>query len=86
MMKGVRVIRAAYVFSPNGAIATPGYFAGMDLHTRRQHLPRKCDLCDRPMHLLGTLPPSARHPGQHIYKCTECKYATADEAPLRTVN
>jgi hypothetical protein len=51
----------------------------MDLPARHQHPLRKCDLCDRPMHLLGTLSALGSHPGQRVYKCTECRYATADE-------
>jgi hypothetical protein len=55
----------------------------MDRHTRHPHPPRKCDLCDRPMHLLGTVSAVGRRAGRRVYKCTACGYATADAVERR---
>src|SRR5262245_35447227 len=51
---------------------------GMDQYTNDQHPPRHCDLCARPMQFLSTLPALGSYRCQRVYKCTECRYATAD--------
>jgi hypothetical protein len=42
---------------------------------------RKCDICHAPMALVSTLPATDRFPMQHVYKCSDCKFAIAVTVP-----
>ena len=40
--------------------------------------PQKCHICESPMVLISTLAAIGTFPMQRIYKCTACKFATAE--------
>jgi hypothetical protein len=40
--------------------------------------PQKCHICEAPMVLMSTLAAIGTFPMQRIYKCTACKFATAE--------
>jgi hypothetical protein len=41
-------------------------------------VPQKCDICEAPMVLVGTLVVMGTFPMQRIYKCMACQFATAE--------
>jgi hypothetical protein len=40
--------------------------------------PQKCHICEAPMVLMSTLGAIGTFPMQRIYRCTACKFATAE--------